>query len=101
MSVPDKAVKSHLSQLLDPVPWLGLKKVETYGFEAAAVSAAVSGRVWKLFSSASSSSPALSFLTFLSFDHMSTDGTKSALAWLTAGTSAVVCLGIAQTEVVR
>ena len=29
--------------------------------------------------------------------HMSTDGTKSALAWLTAGTSAVVCLGFAQT----
>ena len=28
---------------------------------------------------------------------MSTDGTKSALAWLTAGTSAVVCLGFAQT----
>ena len=28
---------------------------------------------------------------------MSTDGTKSALAWLTAGTSAVVCLGLAQT----
>ena len=29
--------------------------------------------------------------------HMSTDGTKSALAWLTVGTSAVVCLGFAQT----
>ena len=28
---------------------------------------------------------------------MSMDGTKSALAWLTAGTSAVVCLGFAQT----
>ena len=28
---------------------------------------------------------------------MSTDGTKSALAWLTAGTSAVVCIGFAQT----
>ena len=28
---------------------------------------------------------------------MSTNGTKSALAWLTAGTSAVVCLGFAQT----
>ena len=27
---------------------------------------------------------------------MSTDGTKSALVWLTAGTSAVVCLGLAQ-----
>ena len=29
--------------------------------------------------------------------NMSTDGTKSPLAWLTAGTSAVVCLGFAQT----
>ena len=33
--------------------------------------------------------------------HMSMDGTKSALAWLTAGNTAVVFLEFAQIEVVQ